>query len=140
MTRNAMRESRGRSRRGAAAIEFGFWVTIIFTLFAGTIDFGWYMSRAEAVSRAAKEGARAGAFTRGTDAAIRTAAVTRANETLAGLYPGCSINGGNVDITTNGQGFRTIQVNVTCNNTALIGFVPTPAQVSYSLLMYTEEQ
>lgn len=52
-----------RLRRGAAAIEFALMMPVVFGAFVSVLELSHYTSRFHAVSRAARDGARAGSIT-----------------------------------------------------------------------------
>jgi len=54
-------EPRARGDRGAALVEFAFVMVLLFTLLFGIISFGLILSFKQDMTRAASEGARAGA-------------------------------------------------------------------------------
>ncbi len=56
-----LRGPRARGDRGAALVEFAFVMVLLFTLVFGIISFGLILSFKQDVTRAAAEGARAGA-------------------------------------------------------------------------------
>lgn len=49
---------RAHSERGAELVEFAMVVPVLLVIFAGIIDFGLMMQRAEVLTNAAREGAR----------------------------------------------------------------------------------
>jgi Flp pilus assembly protein TadG len=63
MGQGAVRDGRARARgeRGAALVEFAFVMVLLFTLIFGIISFGLILSFDQDMTRAAAEGARAGA-------------------------------------------------------------------------------
>lgn len=60
---------RGRGEAGAALVEFAFVMALLFTLVFGIISFGLMLSFKQDVTRAAAEGARAGAVALPSDTA-----------------------------------------------------------------------
>lgn len=56
-----VRHRRGRGDDGAALVEFAFVMVLLFTLIFGIISFGLILSFKQDMTRAAAEGARAGA-------------------------------------------------------------------------------
>lgn len=130
--------SRDRTRRGSAAIEFGFWLPVVIVMLSGIIDFGWYMSRSEIVMRAARDGARQGAAVQNTADAIAEAN-SQANDSLDALsYAGCTV-ATTTDIDTNN--LEWLETSVSCPFDPLIGIAPgLPGNIGYNFMMYLELQ
>ncbi len=102
-----VRHLRGRGEDGAALVEFALVAVLLFTLLFGIIQFGLILSFKQDVTRAAAEGARAGAVAvpTGTETfaeAAETAAVTATEEAVEGI-------GGSFD----GEGCS--RAGMTCN-------------------------
>jgi Flp pilus assembly protein TadG len=86
------RANRGRGDGGAALLEFAFIAVLLFTLVFGIISFGLLLSFKQDLTRAAAEGARAGAVAyRATDAVTEATAAT--NEAVDGFGKACGEGG-----------------------------------------------
>jgi Flp pilus assembly protein TadG len=98
MTRPAQkdRSTRGRGDDGAALVEFALVCIILFTLVFGIIHFGYLLSFKQDMTRAAAEGARAGAVAFPASNALDDAedatqdAVEAAGKDCGGNYSGLS--------------------------------------------------
>jgi Flp pilus assembly protein TadG len=75
-TERGRRHRRGRGDDGAAVVEFAFIMTLLFTLIFGIITFGLLLSFKQDMTRAAAEGARAGAVAASGEAAADATAAT----------------------------------------------------------------
>jgi len=84
------REARQRAHgdEGAALIEFALVAILLFTLVFGIIQFGLILSFKQDVTRAAAEGARAGAVAVATDGDHATAAKNAAVEAMSEAIDG----------------------------------------------------
>ena len=74
-----------RGERGIAALEFALVLPVICLLVLGAIDWGHYLYTLQVVVNAAREGARLGSVTSGTDTVALDEATNRARACLAGL-------------------------------------------------------
>jgi Flp pilus assembly protein TadG len=128
----AARLARGR-RRGAAAVEFALLTPIIMVLGAGTIEWGYYLSRREIVVSASQEACLAGvtATSTGTyDATAKTAGKNVLN--AAGL------NGAGATITTSLAGSvpNLFTVTISVPYQSIMGVsLPTTVAASHTMLM-----
>jgi Flp pilus assembly protein TadG len=131
-------QARDRSRKGAAAIEFAFWLPVVMVMLSGIIDFGWYMARSEIVMRAARDGARQGAAAQDVTGAVGEANL-QAGATLGALgYSGCTVSS-LTDLDTND--LEWIETSVSCPFQPLIGIAPgLPNNIGYQFVMYLELQ
>lgn len=86
---------RGRGDGGTALVEFALVSVLLFTLVFAIINFGLILSFKQDMTRAAAEGARAGAVASrsdvyGTNDPRRLAAVQATDEALAGFEQSCT--------------------------------------------------
>lgn len=65
--------ARGRSDRGAVAVEFGLLLPLLLLILLGIIDFGFMLHAKVTVTQAAREGARLEAFGEHDQVAARSA-------------------------------------------------------------------
>jgi Flp pilus assembly protein TadG len=90
--------ARGRGDDGVALVEFAFVSVLLLTLVFGIISFGLILSFKQDLTRAAAEGARAGAVALpssvyGSNDPRRLAAVTATNEAVRGFDRTCGAGG-----------------------------------------------
>ena len=83
---------RGRGDSGAALVEFAFISVLLFTLVFGIIGFGMLLSFKQDMTRAAAEGARAGAVAFPSSEAVAEATAAT-NEAVAGFDKTCGTGG-----------------------------------------------
>ena len=122
-----------RRLRGAAAVEFALWLPVLIVLFAGVVDLSRYMSSQQAITRAARDGARYGitvvkspsGTTQATPAEIEAEAETQTlyvlTESGITCSTGCVIDG-RVYVTA--SGLRMLEVSVSRPFTPLMGMIP----------------
>jgi Flp pilus assembly protein TadG len=112
------------SERGAELIEFAIAVPILLLLISGIVDFGMMFRTYEAVTNAAREGARVGVLPGYAPADVQT----RVNLYLgaAGLTGPRTINVVNVPVATGAGTFtaRSVTVNYTYQFVVLGGIGP----------------
>ena len=82
---------RGRGDRGAALVEFSLIAVLLFALVFGIISFGLLLSFKQDLTRAAAEGARAGAVAPSGDAVADALAAT--SEAVEGFGKTCNEGG-----------------------------------------------
>jgi Flp pilus assembly protein TadG len=130
-------------RRGTALVEAALVLPILFALLFGLIEYGWMFLKAEQVSLAARDGARAGSLADGTSDNITTAVanrmtqagITSAQYTLAITPP--------PDTLTRGQTFVvTVSADYGQSSGGLsllhIGLIPVPDRLHSSFTMAKE--
>ena len=106
---------RGRSERGAAAVEFALLLPILVILLGGIVDYGRYFFAQIQLANAAREGARA--------AIVQADPVARGN-TAGGATPGwITMTTANVSPSTGCTGASPTNVTVTTNATFRFFFV-----------------
>lgn len=112
------------SERGAELIEFAIVLPILMLLIAGIVDFGMMFRTFEAVTNAAREGARVGVLPGYAPADVQT----RVNAYLAaaGLTGPRTINVVNMPVATGAGTFtaRSVTVNYTYQFVILGGIAP----------------
>ncbi len=133
--------SRGKSQRGAAAVEFALVLPFLLMVVLGAIDWGWYFFVREVVTNAAREGARAGAVATASDplpAARNIAGAYLANLGLtdAGAALDASTSTANVGGTT----VTTVNVTVTYPVGSLTGFTLVLEDVNYASMVPSNVQ
>lgn len=122
--------TRWRSERGAELIEFAIALPLLLFVIAGIVDFGMMFQTYEAVTNAAREGARVGVLP-GYDVPDVQARVNAylAASGLTTVPPVCASPGvcvTNVPVTTPAGTFtaRSVAVQYTYNFAILGGFAP----------------
>jgi len=110
MTRRA---ARLRSERGAELIEFAIVVPLLILMLAAIMDFGMMFRTLEAITNAAREGARVGVL----PGYANTDITSRVNQymTATGLSGPYTVNVANVSVTTTANTFaaKSVTVNYT---------------------------
>jgi Flp pilus assembly protein TadG len=96
MTRHVKkdRSTRGRGDDGAALVEFAMVAVLLFTLVFGIIHFGYLLSFKQDMTRAAAEGARAGAVAFPNTSAL-TDASKATQDAVKAAGKNCSTTNGN---------------------------------------------
>lgn len=107
-----------RSERGAELIEFAIVVPILLLLISGIVDFGMMFRTYEAVTNAAREGARVGVLPGYAPADVQT----RVDAYLgaAGLTGPRTVNVVNVPVATGAGTFTARSVTVTYTYTFVV--------------------
>jgi Flp pilus assembly protein TadG len=118
------RRSRWRSERGAELIEFAIVAPILIFILAAIVDFGMLFRTYEAVTNAAREGARVGVLPGYAPADVQN----RVAQYLAasGLNGAYTVNVVNVPITTGAGTFtaRAVTLNYTYQFSVLAAAAP----------------
>lgn len=132
-----------RSRRGAAATEFGLWLPILAVLISGVLDISWMMSRYHNVVRAARDGARVGASIIEPDdtvpgAIITVAAEEHAKAILDGVGMTCGA-GCTVEATLVNLPGSAIEVVVVYPFEPLLGIFPINVDMRSSFAMRVQQ-
>jgi len=104
------RQSRWRCERGAELIEFAIVAPILMLLVAGIVDFGMMFRTYEAVTNAAREGARVGVLPGYAPADVQSRVAQYL--TAAGLSGAYTVNVANVPIATGAGTFTATSVTV----------------------------
>jgi hypothetical protein len=141
-------------RRGAAAIEFAIWLTVLLMFVSAVVDWGIYMTTRVTVARAVMEGTRTGASIfeapnsgpRGSRIVPRTIRRTEQIFTDMGIpcsSPGCF----RVEYCDTGEGgpcrnppLNAIVIEARLDYTPFFGFVPTPDRIVERFEMAVESQ
>jgi len=105
------RAARVRSERGAELIEFAIVVPLLILMLAAIMDFGMLFRTYEAVTNAAREGARVGVLPgyATADVQSRVDQYMLASGLAGGAY---TVNVANVNVTTTANTFAAIRVAV----------------------------
>ena len=120
-------------KRASATVEMAIVTPILLTLVFGIIEYGWVFTVRQAMTNAAREGARVG-VTRDA-ASAPTAAVDAANAYLTSS----GVSGASVQATTPSDADPGVTVTITLDPfKPIVGFVPTPDRLSASATMRWE--
>lgn len=132
--------ARGRRQKGAAAVEFAIVLALLCTVLFGIMEYGWLFYQQSNVAAAVREGVRMGVTV--SPAAMPDAATTAVNRAQAVLTQlSVDTNGATMNGTYGGVlPSRTLTLSVRVPYKKLIGFVPTPQTVGYSMTMMLELQ
>ena len=106
-----IRPARWRSEHGAELIEFGIVAPLLIMLLAGIFDFGMMFRTYEAVTNAAREGARVGVLPGYADADVQSR--VDAYMAVSGLTAPYTVTVGNTSVATGAGTFtaRSVAVN-----------------------------
>ena len=108
----AVKERRWGSERGAELIEFAIVLPLLMFLVAGIVDFGMMFRTFEAVTNAAREGARV-AVLPGYELNVDVESRVNAYLNASGLNNATSVTSPNVAVVTTAGTFTARQVTVT---------------------------
>jgi Flp pilus assembly protein TadG len=138
MTASSPRDNRQRrQRRGASAIEFALTLPFLFGIFSGVFEYGMVFFNQVGVINAVRDGARIAVAADESDATM--IAEARAYEVLDefGLNcdEGCQVS---ATLGTAPGGYSTISVSAQVPYTPLFGLIPTPENLSGSIVMRYE--
>jgi Flp pilus assembly protein TadG len=110
----AVNERRWGSERGAELIEFAIVLPILMLLVAGIFDFGMMFRTFEAVTNAAREGARV-AVLPGYEQNVDVESRVNAYLNASGLNNANTVTSPNITVATSAGTFTARQVTVTYN-------------------------
>ncbi|HVR61340.1 MAG TPA: TadE/TadG family type IV pilus assembly protein [Polyangia bacterium] len=139
--RPAVRPLRKRDgSRGGAAVEFALILPLFATLLFGVMEYGWVFYQNFNVSSSVRDGLRVGVTVAQTASPDpKATAVKKTQDLLSAL--GINPAGVTINATYNGSSpAKTLTLSATMPYKALIGFVPVPANVAYSMTMLLELQ
>jgi len=141
-------KKRTNRRRGAAAIEFVFWVPVLLVLLSGLVDLAWFMSRYHLVQRATMDGVRYGVRQAAQEEVTDPqgskqipAAENRARQIMQDF--GLSSPTATASLIPNGVDcpFDRLEMTSTATFTPLIGFLPgIPGTITADFAMMSEIQ
>lgn len=125
------RSLKNERERGLATVEMAIVLPLLILLTLGAIEYGWMFLKAQQVTNASRQGARAGAPIDGTDTSIRNAV----DSVMAAA--GLSASGYTVSIPTSVNGLTpqtifSVTVSVPYANITLIGLLtilPAPTNL-----------
>jgi hypothetical protein len=131
-----------RQRRGASALEFGLWLPVLVSGFAGMVDISWMMSEYSSVVRAARDGARVGVAVIEDEmvppgSEMTVAAEAHASAVLAGVDMPCG-TGCTVEATYDAS-TEFLTVEVIYPYEPLLGFLPLATQLRSSFTMRSQQ-
>ncbi len=127
-------------RRGAAAVEFALVLPLFVTVLFGVIEYGWVFYQNFNVASSVRDGLRVGV----TVAQVaspdpKATAVKRTQDLLTAV----GINPASVTLNATYNGTppsKTLSLSASTPYKALIGFVPVPSTIAYSMTMLLELQ
>lgn len=146
---------KNRKRRGAALIEFGFWLPFVVVIMSALVDFSWYMANAQNVMQAARDGARQGAASYDDPETGANEIAEAAKDGADWIYGATPLSCDAVDVDQFEEaGLDALRVTVTCDFVPLVGAFPLfgikfmgggappllPNQIEYSFTMFQEIQ
>ena len=131
---------RRHRQRGAAAVEFALVLPLFAALLFGVIEYGWIFYQRFNIAAAVRDGLRQGVtVSQSVTPDPRSVAIsqTQADLTAAGISTG--------SITVNAQysgaaPTKVMTVSAVMPYHSLIGFVPVPQNLRYSMTMMLELQ
>lgn len=131
-----------RPRRGAAALEFALCFPLFIAILFGILEFGWVFYEQANVIAAVRSGVRMGVT---QDPTANPAYLTDAEETVRNALAGLGIRpsdltNATITATTSPSASATEMLTVSCQipYTPVVGMIPTPSTVSYSMTMLME--
>ncbi len=129
------------ARRGAAAVEFALMLPVVMLIASAVLDYSWYLHRSADVLTATRDGTRFGATVEQTDDPV-TSATDRATTSLTDMGFDCAgASGCDIDAELDEVGGRAVlRVTLRVDYTPVIGLVPTPDDMSATLVMALEDQ
>ncbi len=129
-----------RSDRGAAAVEFALVLPFLLAVVFGILEYGWIFYEQFNLAGAVRDGLRQGVTVAQTvspdpkafavqkaQADLQAVGITPASVTLTATYTGTAPT-------------KTMTLKADMTYHKLIGFVPTPAKLTYSMTMMLELQ
>ena len=139
--RSALRPLAKRDgRRGAAAVEFALVLPLLVTVLFGVIEYGWVFYQNFNVASSVRDGLRVGvtvALAASPDP--KASAIKKTQDLLTGV----GINPASVTINATYNGSppsKTLTLSASMPYKAIIGFVPAPSTIAYSMTMLLELQ
>lgn len=133
---------RCQSRRGAAAIEFALCFPIFVAILFGILEYGWIFYEQANVIAAVRSGARFGVTQDpDTQPSYLTDAEDTVRDSLAGLGIRASdLTDATIEATVSPSTSATDLLTVACTvpYTPVVGLIPTPTQITYSMTMLME--
>jgi Flp pilus assembly protein TadG len=131
-----------RRRRGAAAIEFALCLPIFLAILFGILEYGWVFYEQANVIAAVRSGVRYGVTKDpDTEPAYLTEAETTVRNSLAGLGIGSAdLLSATIVASVAPSTSSTNLLTVSCQvpYTPVVGLVPAPSRISYSMTMLME--
>ena len=127
-------------RRGAAAVEFALVLPLFAAMLFGVIEYGWFFYQNFNVASSVRDGLRVGVTV--AQAASPDPKATSVKKTQD-LLTGVGINPASVTINAIYNGStpsKTLTLSATMPYKPIIGFVPAPANIGYSMTMLLELQ
>lgn len=127
-------------RRGSAAVEFALMLPVVMLISSAVLDYAWYLHRSADVLTATRDGVRFGATVAKLSDPV-TSATTRATTSLNDMGFECAGGGCDVNAVQDDLGGMTVlRVTTRVEYQAIIGLVPTPDDMSATLVMALEDQ
>lgn len=131
-----------KDRRGAAAIEFALCFPIFIAILFGILEYGWIFYEQANVIAAVRSGVRFGVTQDpDTDTTYLTDAEETVRTSLAGLgIRPSDLTNATITASTSASTSATNLLTVQCRipYTPVVGLVPVPTQISYSMTMLME--
>ncbi len=128
------------AERGVAAVEMALVLPLLMMLLLGIIDWGWVFYQEFNLASAVRQGARVG-VTVPPSAAPDPPTTAKATATAALAALGVDVSGATITSAYGGAApMTTLTVAVKLPYKPIIGFVPTPKSLSYSMTMMMEQQ
>lgn len=134
-----------RKRRGAAMIEFAFFLPIIVLMLSGLLDFSWYIANSQNVMQAARDGARTASATLDDPTTAGNDVVIKGEAAASWIYTASALGCDPVTVDQFTQmGLNAVTVTVACNYEPILGVFYTapflPDKIRYEFTMFQEVQ
>jgi len=134
----------GWARRAASAVEFALVLPFLLVLATGVMEFGWYVSQAIVVSRAARDASRYGASVyEFPDVAPGSLAIPEAEAFAVAILDGAGVGCEaecTVQASLNTEPFETLVVQIEVPYEPLIGMVSLGDTIRYQFTTAVEVQ
>lgn len=137
-----MARLRRSRRRGAAAIEFALCFPIFIAILFGILEYGWIFYQQANVIAAVRSGVRFGVT---QDPDTQTSYLADAESTVRTSLAGLGIRPADLadadiiaSVSPSASATNLLSVACTVPYTPVVGLIPTPTQISYTMTMLME--
>jgi Flp pilus assembly protein TadG len=129
-----------RRQHGGAAVEFAIVLPLFCAVVFGTIDYGWYFYQRFTLAAAIRDGIRYGVTVPLASDPWTTAQTRAAADLASGAISSGSVTWGPSIKYSGAAPIELVTLSGTLTFRPLVGFVPLPSTMSYSMTMLLELQ
>jgi Flp pilus assembly protein TadG len=129
-----------RRQRGGAAVEFAIVLPLFCAVVFGTIDYGWYFYQRFTLAAAIRDGIRYGVTVPYASDPWTTAQTRAIADLASGAISSSSVTWGPSIKYSGAAPTQLVTLSGTLTFRPLVGFVPLPSTMSYSMTMLLELQ